>query len=98
MKYHKDEKMRGRMLKDTRNGNLWPWTETLSKLPHMELTPEVKPVVEKHTISGHKKPDFNDVLASIKSKKVKHEVKKDVEPDVDEEDDDIKGTDNPISE
>lgn len=79
---------------------LWPWTTALSQLPHMELIPEVKPVVEEYTSNGYRKPDLSEVLAKIKSKKVKQEVKKYIvepEPDIDEEDNDIKGTDNAIS-
>jgi len=65
--YHREEHMRGRFLKDTRNGKLWGWTEALSKLPHMELQPEVinKPNVKPNFI----KPKFEDVLEEIRAKK-----------------------------
>jgi hypothetical protein len=36
---HPEEAMRGRMLRNVNDGELWPWTAALDALEHMELVP-----------------------------------------------------------
>jgi hypothetical protein len=48
MGFHKDEAMRGKHLVDTKTGELWPWTSTLSKKPGFKLADDAQTFIEEH--------------------------------------------------
>jgi hypothetical protein len=50
MGFHKDEAMRGKHLLDTNTGELWPWTQTLSKKPGFKLADDPKSFIEEHPV------------------------------------------------
>lgn len=51
MGFHKDEAMRGKHLIDTKTGELWPWTETLSKKPGFKMADDPATFVEEHKVA-----------------------------------------------
>jgi hypothetical protein len=51
MGFHKDEHMRGKHLVDTKTGELWPWTVTLSKKPGFVPAEEPDHYVATHAVA-----------------------------------------------
>lgn len=54
--YHPDENMRGKHLLDTKTGEVWPWTKTLSKKPGFKLVDDPKTFIEEHPKVQTKQP------------------------------------------